>query len=969
MKVKAIFPIFLFLLAGTVAKGQFFTQGSDPASVRWMHLDTPNYSIIYPKGLDSLARIYARNMEAVRLAESHSIGFVPNQNHSGRMPVILHSYSTASNGVVTWSPRRTEFVTTPEWLSPEATPWEKQLAVHESRHIAQMQFTQAKPFFWLRCLTGELMAGVLPAIYAGPAFLEGDAVVAETALTGTGRGRTADFLEYYRVCWDKGLNRDYWQWRWGSQRRYTPDHYTIGYIMMGGMRSVYDCPDFTKRYFERIREHGGFAFWNFQKTIRETSGKTLRKSFKEISARMNEEWREEADARAPFMPSEQVSGTPRSFLEYSNIDFDGGTFLAVREGLQTSPELVTIENGEENKIADFNRNASFIRSRYGVLYWSEQKPDLRWELRSFSDIRCCGKNGRIRTLTHGERYFNPAPSPSGKTLSVTEYPVEGGSNLVLIDAVTGRKLRSFPAPDGYQIVESAWIGEDIYVSAISEEGFGICRLDDFSPVLAPRRFKIKNLSQKKGELVFISDRNGVDELYSINPENGAAKQLSNTRYGIGDYCFVSDTLFYNVLRPEGRIICKTGISDLPEKEVNFSEGYIWKMAEKLSAGEKIPVTDTFTVSGKPKKYSKLAHLIRFHSWLPLYFNYDNVSSLSFDELYMTAGLGATGYFQNDLGTAYGLVAYNAQCNSGEWRHTGHLKFSYAGLYPVLEASLDFNTRNNREYSLKEEGGKKMSVTGADAPLVSFSLDMYIPFCLNSGGWLRGIVPQVNFGISNDFYSNSGKNTPITTLDASLRGYIMLRTPGSCIYPRWGIGAQLGFSTRPALDDLICSTAYGHIYGYVPGIMRTHGIRLSATAALQASNAPFCEEATSTLPRGFSPGMADVLSTYPFRTKLSIDYALPFAPVDWSALCPVAYIRNFELTLHSDFSFADSSRKSGNLFSAGADLTVRLANLLWAPYDTRIGVSFDYNGGSLFQTYSEQFNPGRTSVRLLFSIDI
>ena len=65
-------------------------------------------------------------------------------------------------------------------------------------------------------------------------LLEGSAVIAETEGTLSGRGRTADFLEYYRVATGSGQRRNFYQWRYGSISRYTPDYYRAGYIAMSG---------------------------------------------------------------------------------------------------------------------------------------------------------------------------------------------------------------------------------------------------------------------------------------------------------------------------------------------------------------------------------------------------------------------------------------------------------------------------------------------------------------------------------------------------------------------------------------------------------------------------------------------------------------------------------------------------------------------------------------------------------------
>ena len=97
--------------------------------------------------------------------------------------------------------------------------------------------------------------------------------------------------------------------------------------------------------------------------------------------------------------------------------------------------------------------------------------------------------------------------------------------------------------------------------------------------------------------------------------------------------------------------------------------------------------------------------------------------------------------------------------------------------------------------------------------------------------------------------------------------------------------------------------------------------------------------------------------------LSVDYALPFAALDWSFLCPVAYIKNLEFNPHADLAIYRGSRSSGTLLSAGASLCLKLGNLLWLPFDTRIGLDYNLLSGSLLQ-YVETSN--RHAISLVFT---
>ena len=73
--------------------------------------------------------------------------------------------------------------------------------------------------------------------------------------------------------------------------------------------------------------------------------------------------------------------------------------------------------------------------------------------------------------------------------------------------------------------------------------------------------------------------------------------------------------------------------------------------------------------------------------------------------------------------------------------------------------------------------------------------------------------------------------------------------------------------------------------------------------------------------------------------------LPFAPVDWSFLSPVTYIRNFELHGHGYLgddtmnNLMNGRSRTDIKAYAGASLLVRLSNFAWIPFDTRVGFKY------------------------------
>jgi hypothetical protein len=1014
------------LLAGTVASAQFYQNGADPFG-RWRTMGTDHYRIVYPEGLDSLARAYILDLEKWRHSVGVSAGMDPGSLQWGRTPVILHPHNPYSNGSVAWAPKRMDLYTHPEAYGSIPQAWMTQLTVHESRHVAQMQLAYRRPFRWVNYLVGEMWPGAVSALFLPRPFLEGDAVVAETALTASGRGRSYDFLNYYRIAFDYGDWRDWYKWVYGSFKKAGPDYYTVGYMTVGGMRYFYDQPAFSADYLDWVCRKP-LPVASLQRYIRKVSGQSFKKTYQGIMEGFHDIWTEEADARGPFMEMERVTRKPEFATDYSDGSWVDNEYLAIKEGKDLAPRLVRINlDGSEDDLGPFSGNTSSPNPGKHLLFWSETVPGVRWDLDGKSIIRTLEHSGKRRDLTTKGRLYNPQPGPGG--VAVIEYPVEGGSNLVILDEDDGRLLERIPAPEGVQLTEPAWVDDTIYGLGLDDRGYSIWRLNGtvWTCVLEPTLQAIENLEGENHVLDFVSDRNGVQELYRYDPASGRAWQLTSSRYGGTDYFWHGDTLWFNSITPEGTAIFKA--KPLEPREVNIREVHKYRVAEKLSEQERflhslrsVEMTKEGSVEMKkertgemvisePKRYSKVLNLIKFHSWAPVYFNYDAVSSMSGDFSYETASLGLTGLLQNELGTMYGTIGYSAHPDPdkpSEWRHSGHLQFTYTGLFPVLEAGFDIYDKGTALYSFQErkyEDGMGYALVRQSLNRVQWSgkLTAYIPFRFNKGGFQRGFTPQISWSISSHSFNNGtthlkmeedfvsghalaglmdivpGQNLPMQSLRGSLRAYMMLPRAESQTYPRWGIGAETGASLRPGMTGIYSPVWYGYLYGYVPGFTRRQGLRLTVLGQQQLpTGAPFGENSVSITPRGFTSTEAAAIARKSARQlRLTADYAIPIYVGDISWFSPVAYISHFLLIPHVDWMTFGGARNgkgtpdSSSLISAGADFTVELGNLLWAPFPCSIGVSASWLGGPYFSKLAEASESGRKpySVSLVFSMDI
>ena len=991
--VRLFSVVFGAVLLSVTASAQFYSEGTDAASVKWSSISTEDYRIIYPRGLDSLARVYAVALEKTKQPVGASLGFTPNQFYRKPMPVVLHTQTATANGMVTWTPRRMELYTVPEAYAPEAIPWERMLAIHESRHVAQMQLGRADCFKWANILFGETTPGAMSAIYGGPAFLEGDAVVAETALTNSGRGRSADFLEYFRASFSEGQSRNYWQWRYGSLNHYTPSYYAIGYLTNAGMRTMFDAPDFSAHFYGRIQEHRGWAFNNLQKTVKEVSGMKFNDAWAAVADSLKHIWDEESASRAPYTVAEQMTELQRYYTGYVSPVYVGGKIFALRNGITRNHSLVSISpDGKVHTEKNFSGTVSNLKaSDDGRIFWSEYRADVRWEMRSTSSIWCYGGGASARKFIKGGRYFNPAPSPGTSKLSVTSYPEEGGSELVIFNAQSGEEISSMRLPDGWQLLESAWTQDGtLYFSALTDKGIGLWRAEDLAVVLEPLPVKIKQFGAEGNRLVFVCDKGGSNEIYSLDPVDGNLQQLTSTAIGASDWCFKDGELYFTQPAEGGRMLFKAASAS--GKAAFWGDIHDYPMASELSEGDegnRVDETEDIAVS-EPERYSKFSHLIHFHSWMPLYVDADAVSSISAESILSSAGLGATAFFQNELGSSDGYAGIRLTDDSLGWDPSLNLKFRYTGWYPVFELGLNAYAREAEStvatYT-QEDNSMKMDRIGNGLPLMNATLKTYVPISTSVGGITRGIIPQINISLSTNklaqiVYDLKQKDYTISfpngvlnhRITASLRGYVLSSTPASCVFPKFGLGAEGGYCGRPMMGNLYCSDAYLSVYGYAPGFWPTHGLRLAARGQYRFNDGILCEPCLDMRPRGFvKQDLLYRIAGFPVSAMFSADYAMPFAALDWGGLGGIAYVRNLELRPFIDCLYCPQkgeSYKTTGLFSAGAVFNVVLGNLLWIPYTTRVGVLFSYNGGSSFQSLKEsglEFN--RTYVGLNFSIDM
>lgn len=966
--------ILFAILMCTSLRAQFNLSENDPAKVKWMSVQTDNFRVVYPVGCDSLAQQYLAALERFRPMVANSIGMVQGQFQKNPLDVILHTSNVVSNGYVGWTPSRMEMLTFPQWDQSSALPWITQLAVHEGRHAAQMQMGYRHIFRPFRYITGQIIAGAVNA-YPGSLLDEGDAVVAETALTHAGRGRDARFLARYMYSFDNGDTRNYPAWRFGSIYRPTPNNYALGYAMISGARVLYGAPYFMADYFDYISRRP-YDPWPLRHALRRASGKKFMQNFADIMDVHYKAWAADTLARGPFMPARQISKKARHMVEYVNPNADGnGVQYWVKHDIYRNPYLVKMDSlGREKRLVPMPYTMGSIGGNDSLFVWNEVRTDRRWGQVNGSVIREYDVNtGRKRTVTKKGDYVEPFPVNDTLIAAISHTPA-GTSAIVLINRMSGEEQRRIPAPAGLQLYAVDYLDGVFYTSAVCESGMGIWQVADnrWDVVLEPVPVQMESLDVENGQISFESDHNGSWELYSYNLQEKQLYRISSTKYGGVDFNRLHNgDLAFSQMEGNSVVVKYTVADQLNPQKVDWKDYHHYAVADELSRQEDTLVfeqrlrhprkvnLESQTEFSQPERYRKGAHAFRIHSWAPLYVNMDAVNDLSLDQVQNIASLGASAWFQNSMSTLYGQLAYKAAPDSrGRWFHSGHLQLTYSGLYPVFEFQTHVNDGHRFDYSYGKdpESGKTVLYQKETAdPFVSLSLRTYVPLRKSNGIVSFGFIPQLSLRWNN----NRFQDRTTFLMSVSARGYVMSRTPSAAVYPRFGIGAEFGW---------ISPYAYAYFYGYVPGIAAGQGIKLSATVQKEtelSTSKLFVAGYTNILPRGYADMSIAGFTREGF--KLTADYAIPFYMGDWhigsAFLCKRGIV-----TPHFDFAGVDvvSGGRTGRYpaYSVGCAFEMEFGSFFWVKVPVRIGVTTSYNGGPLVPDNNHRLYSG-----LLFNIEI
>ena len=934
-------------------RAQFYSFGTEPSSVEWRQIRSEHFKLIYPAETDSLARTYLMRLEQLRPLAND-----PVRIDTKPIPVIIHAYTTLSNGSVSWAPKQLNLIPSPNPYDCTQNPWQEQLVIHELRHVAQTQhFTKGlwRALYWG---LGQQSTGIGMGLFASTKYLEGDAVVTETEFTRSGRGRSAEFLMPLRTDYLQGRYLNWERSALGSFFKNTYDPYALGYLLVTSERMRTGDADFIGRFYQNKAALSDIKciFTNPEKNYYYSRSKNLA----DAQQRYTRIWQEDAERRGTPTEGWRLSKPQRRYCDYwgavqvtDSLSPMFGSLVVLRKGLSFTEELLQIDTlGRERHIRFHAPYSSKLSEAVdGKIYWSESVMHDPSSLENFSEIKYYDtRRDLLGTLTRDTKYFNPAVSDDGRLLAVAEYPVGEPSHVLLLDAADGRVLTRVEAPGKGQVYELMFVGQWLYVTLGSERGLSLLRIrhgeleaGQWQTIIPAQQASISGLRHLKGQWIcFASDHDGVLNIYALHPVNNQIFRLTNSRYG-ANYPFLDENhqvLYFSEYDSDGYHLVSMNFRELCWKKSDFSQRQDDPILQQILAQDAAAgftpaaVNPDYLDEEKypSKPYTKLLNAFHIHSWAPFYYNVDRIMSFSPDTWYEAVLPGATVYSQNELGDAVTMLGWS-------WwgRHAGHAK--------VTATVADFDVEVYGDVN-----NLRMENNGSQTYHNDIGVSLDYPFNLYGGGWYRMLVPTLGLSWEKE-------NVPTgewqRCISLGMRYYRMLPVAKSAIYPRWGFSVssnlQLFTQSESEFAEALLSC-----YTYLPGLTRSQGLRLSLVGQSRLSDRGDPSLALGlSLPRGYGR-----LSTGEQYLKGSADYAIP-VPLGDVAIPGFLYFKRLQLIPFGDYAldFLRTGRQS--YWSAGVSALVDFHVLRMAPNLTA-GVRWSYTG-------PQPGGANRNSVNMLFNI--
>ncbi len=797
---------------------QFYSAGQDPCTIKWQQINTKNFQVIFPEGFEEKASHIADVLEHVYLYGSKSLDHEPV-----KVSVILHNQTVVSNGFVSWAPRRIEMYTNPPQTN-DTHDWLERLAVHEFRHVVQIDKLNQGLTRLLYYLFGEQAIGAVLGLYVPPWLLEGDAVALETAITFGGRGRLpafekglrAQILEKELYSFDKAV--------FGSYKDHVPNHYEFGYQMVAASRKKYG-----KNIWAGVLDNVArrpYSIIPFSRGIKNYTGLNKTELYHDTFEYLDSAWHKQYKS-INYTCKKVFNKEQDLYTNYNHLDFvDEETLIALKTGLSDIPRVIKIKSYGSEQILftpgwylpnSFSYNA-------GIIAWTEYQRDWRWEHRNWSNIHIFDiESGNKKRLTSKSRLFAPAVSPDGTKITAVKTTDDYKFYLTVLDINSGDKIHSFSINDNDFLLTPSWhsSGKKIVLIAQNEDGKRISEIDlttnTISDLWHAGYTNITNPVYIKDNVIFSGAFSGIDNLYLYDRSENEVSKIVSSTFGAYQPAVSpkKNLIAWSDYTSKGHQATITHIDNLDTTIVDEIEDHSVGFHEELANQEGTIVSKNNIKQSEHniKPYYRTPNLFNPHSWGLAYVDATNYE----------INPGASVMFQNMLSTSFANLGYIYDVNdkTGTWK----AQYSYKGFYPVID--IDAQTGNRKGYYQINDSLKSFPWRET---IIGSSLRIPLSFSRNTYHYrLQPLVRTAFMNVEmDDDAPGFLKNNEIHRMEYRFTASRYKRTVRRDIMPRKGQFIDINYRHTPFENGDMGSIFSARLINYLPGLFRHHSLRLSAS---------------------------------------------------------------------------------------------------------------------------------------------
>ncbi len=872
---------------------QFYDNGQEPAGLKWDQINTRHYRILFSEDFSG---------EAQRLANllDYTYDYVDYSLHSKprKITVVVHDQGAVSNGMVVWAPRRVELYTVPD---PASYPDEalNQLAFHELRHVVQMEKLHHGFSKILSYAVGDLAAGGL-AIMIPPWYMEGDAVTSETLLSHSGRGRLPSFEMGLRaLSIERGKVFSYDKSLMDSYKDYIPGKYEYGYQVVAYSRKKYGSGLWDKA-LTRIAK-SPYTINPVNLSLYKQAKLTKRKLYDSTFLYLHNKWTQKDKENTPSSFKKINTARKRSYTSYRFPRYVNDTLiLAEKSGIDQINQFVLIDPRGKEKVIHIPGYYEPVRLSVasGKIVWAETIYDERWYNRSFSDIKIYDiHEGKEYRLTRRARYFAPDISPDGNSIAAVRIETNNKCFLDILGLPLGKLVQTDSISGNVTFFKPTW--EDnhrILVIVLTNKGKSIRELDLQTGkwrIRVPSSFNdIQSVCSNGRYIFFQSTYSGIDNIYALDTLTQKIWQVTRSRFGASDVSMSTNgnKIAYSDYSSHGYDLAEVGIH--PSRWIPLSEAkdLSLHLCDSLLSQEKGVIEDgdipdtLYPVSS----YSKFSHLIKIHSWLPFYFDYDH---FGIENIPVYPGFIL--YSQNYLSTLEGSVGYAYK----DHEHQLITSVTYKGQYPVIRLNNSFGGE-----PVVYRDSTSLPLLGKMPSRNDFFLQVYLPLNLTTNRYNRGIDPSVDFRYTNSFiWTDRLQDYKKGRMLLSYRfyAYNLLKMAHRDILPRLGYTVDIGYLSAPWDKENYGNKTYFRGTFYLPGLLKHHVLTLKAGYEKQNPGNFFYLNQLS-YPKGYDYWLSEKLQL------LTAKYTFPIVYPDFSIgsvlYFPRLYGEMFYESAHGDKNY-------------------------------------------------------------------